>query len=192
MLLISGGHTLLLLARSRYCFTILATTTDESIGNAFDRVARLLDVPWSLERSAGASLEQFAEGVDNPDLHFSVPSPGKLVFSYSGLTSAIRAHILRRSDPDMVVHSADIVPDLLVKHPPILERALIQERLRQTVARMTLDERRNIAAAFQKSAVAQLEEKLKLGLDQCVRLGVNPRFIVVSGGVASNTYVRER
>ncbi|CAE6434753.1 unnamed protein product [Rhizoctonia solani] len=163
-LLVSGGHTLLLFARSRSNFTILATTDDESVGNAFDRVARLLDIPWSNEHSAGASLERFAQGASKSDIQFSIPSPGKLVFSYSGLVSAVRSYILKRSDPNMVVQLPDIRSNPAVKHPPTPERELVRERMRLTVAGMTLDERQVIAASFQKAAIGQLEEKLKLGL----------------------------
>ncbi|CAE7134249.1 unnamed protein product [Rhizoctonia solani] len=191
-LLVSGGHTLLLLARSRLDFTILATTDDESIGNAFDRVARLLDVPWSNEHSAGASLERFAQDASNSDIHFSIPAPGKLAFSYSGLISAVRSHILKCSDPDMIVKLPDPPSNPAVKHPPTPERELVRERMRLTVARMSLDERKSIAASFQKAAIEQLEEKLKLGLKRCMQLGVNPGSIVVSGGVASNSYLRAR
>ncbi|KAH7339374.1 glycoprotease family-domain-containing protein [Rhizoctonia solani] len=191
-LLISGGHTLLLLARSRSDFTILATTDDESIGNAFDRVARLLDIPWSNEHSAGASLERFAKGASSSNVHFSIPSPGKLVFSYSGLVSAVRSHILKRSDPKMVVKLPVVPSNLATKHPPTPERELVRERMRLTVARMSLDERQNIAASFQKAAIGQLEEKLKLGLKRCMQLGINPGSIVVSGGVASNSFLRAR
>ncbi|KAL5631668.1 hypothetical protein ACGC1H_007250 [Rhizoctonia solani] len=191
-LLVSGGHTLLLLARSKSNFTILTTTDDESIGNAFDRVARLLDVPWSNEHSAGASLERFTQGASNTNIHFSVPSPGKLVFSYSGLVSAVRSHILKRSDPNMVVKLPDLASNPTMKHPPRPERELVRERMRLTVERMSLDERRNIAASFQRAAIGQLEDKLRLGLKKCVRLGVEPRSIVVSGGVASNSYLRAR
>ncbi|KAJ1304333.1 hypothetical protein OPQ81_005491 [Rhizoctonia solani] len=191
-LLVSGGHTLLLLARSRSDFTILATTDDESIGNAFDRVARLLDIPWSNDHSAGASLERFAKDASSSDIHFSIPSRGKLVFSYSGLISAVRSHILKRSDPNMVVELPDLPPNPALKHPPTPERELMRERIRLTVAGMSLDERRNIAASFQKAAIGQLEEKLKLGLKKCLQLDVNPGSIVVSGGVASNSYLRAR
>jgi N6-L-threonylcarbamoyladenine synthase len=183
---------LLLLARSGSHFAILATTKDESIGNAFDRVARLLDIPWSQEHSAGVSLEQFAKDAPDSDVRFSIPSPGKLVFSYSGLISAVRSHILKHSNPEMVVEPPETAPDPALKHPPTPERAMIQERIKLTVAEMSLDERRSIAAAFQKAAISQLEEKLKLGLKECIRLGAHPESIVVSGGVASNTYLRER
>ncbi|KAI0955487.1 hypothetical protein AcW1_007055 [Taiwanofungus camphoratus] len=48
-----------------------------------------------------------------------------------------------------------------------------------------------LACAFQKAAVAQLEEKLALGLQKCQRQGVEIQHVVVSGGVASNSFLRE-
>ena len=55
-------------------------------------------------------------------------------------------------------------------------------------ARMKL----GIARSFQEAAVRQLEDKLVLGMRQCEREGVKIRSLVVSGGVASNSYLRER
>src|ERR1700692_3524527 len=55
-LLISGGHTLLLLANSLTSFQILATTADTSIGRAFDKAARALGLSWGT-RGPGAALE---------------------------------------------------------------------------------------------------------------------------------------
>ncbi|KAI0915296.1 hypothetical protein AcV5_002873 [Taiwanofungus camphoratus] len=49
-----------------------------------------------------------------------------------------------------------------------------------------------LACAFQKAAVAQLEEKLALGLQKCQRQGVEIQHVVVSGGVASKSFLRER
>lgn len=49
-----------------------------------------------------------------------------------------------------------------------------------------------LARAFQTAAVAQLEEKLTLGLKWCAQKGVQVRHVVVSGGVASNNFLRTR
>lgn len=49
-----------------------------------------------------------------------------------------------------------------------------------------------IARAFQSAAVGHLEEKLVLGLELCKQKGVFVQDVVVSGGVASNQYLRER
>lgn len=49
-----------------------------------------------------------------------------------------------------------------------------------------------LARAFQTAAVRQLEEKLLLGLHRCRQKGIAIRDIVVSGGVASNKFLRQR
>ena len=57
-----------------------------------------------------------------------------------------------------------------------------------------LDERTKLALArsFQSAAVGQLEEKVVLGMRKCAQEGIAVRSLVVSGGVASNQYLRER
>ncbi|KIJ59632.1 hypothetical protein HYDPIDRAFT_100379 [Hydnomerulius pinastri MD-312] len=96
-LLVSGGHTLLVLAKSPSSFQILANTVDESIGRAYDKVARMLKMPWG-NRGPAASLEEFCrkdiKESDAPYIEpFAVPMPGKLAFSYSGLHSAVDRYI---------------------------------------------------------------------------------------------------
>jgi N6-L-threonylcarbamoyladenine synthase len=159
-LLISGGHTLLLLARSRRSFQTLATTPDESIGNAFDKVSKMLKIRWG-KLGPGAALEQFCLTGEDQQLPKITPKlprgqPGKLAFSYSGLHSAVERFIAAR-DGDL---------DGLTKLA--------------------------LARAFQTAAVSQLEEKLLLGLHWCRQNGIVIRDIVVSGGVASNKFLRRR
>lgn len=49
-----------------------------------------------------------------------------------------------------------------------------------------------LASAFQRTAVGQLEEKVVLALRWCRNQGLGVRHLVVSGGVASNSYLRDR
>ncbi|KAI3617156.1 hypothetical protein CBS9595_003065 [Malassezia furfur] len=57
-LLVSGGHTQLVLAHSLHHFQILATTLDDSVGNTFDKFARALDLGW--QSAPGALVEALA------------------------------------------------------------------------------------------------------------------------------------
>lgn len=161
-LLVSGGHTLLLLATSLTAFRILATTADESIGRAFDKVSRMLNISWS-GLGPGASLENFCAmedaGSELPKLD-PLPRPmhGQLAFSYSGLHSSVERFISSRNG----VQNLDLPTKLA------------------------------LARAFQTAAVAQLEDKLVLGLKWCARNDVQVKHLVVSGGVASNAFLRER
>ncbi|GAC99362.1 O-sialoglycoprotein endopeptidase [Pseudozyma hubeiensis SY62] len=175
VLLVSGGHTMLVLARSVTDFEILATTSDDSIGDAFDKVARDLGIPWT--SAPGAALETLAaeaEATDNQQI-FPVPRRGQPGFSYSGLKAAVQRHIeSQQTDGKMATSKA------------------------------------LIAAAFQRAACAQLEDKLGMVLrpshhEQDARRrpysriklpdGVNGddiKTVVCSGGVASNAFIRAR
>ncbi|KAJ2393038.1 Mitochondrial tRNAs modification protein, partial [Coemansia sp. RSA 2603] len=62
-LLISGGHTLTLLVHQVNEYTVLGTTLDDSVGEAFDKVARELRLPWVVRQDgggAGPALERVA------------------------------------------------------------------------------------------------------------------------------------
>ncbi|KAK0193506.1 glycoprotease [Armillaria mellea] len=157
-LLISGGHTLLLLANSVDSFRILATTRDESIGRTFDKVTRELGLGW-----AGPSLEKFC----NQDIEsktprdftpFSNAMPGEMGFSYSGYHSQVERFVHRRGGVE------NIAPE----------------------------EKVAVARAFQEAVVDHLESKLMLGIKQCFRDNIPIKHVIISGGVASNSYLRAR
>ncbi|KAF8626847.1 hypothetical protein AX15_004674 [Amanita polypyramis BW_CC] len=163
-LLISGGHTLLLLANSSSSFKILATTSDESIGRAFDKVSRMLGLNWTTY-GPGAALEQFSAEEDSPSdgspSHtppFPRPMPGRLAFSYASFHSHVERYIFARGGADEINTTT----------------------------------KRSLARAFQEAAVTQLLDKLLLGLEWCEKQGIQINAVVVSGGVASNHYLRDR
>lgn len=56
----------------------------------------------------------------------------------------------------------------------------------------TLQRKARVAWAFQHAAVGQLEDKLHEGFKWCSRHGIDIQHVVVSGGVASNKFLRER
>ncbi|TIB83606.1 peptidase M22, glycoprotease [Wallemia mellicola] len=161
-LLCSGGHTMIVDSESVHKMSILATSHDDSIGNAFDQAAKLLNIPWSLHPSnaPGAALEVFAdqENIKANEValikeyrkKLRVPAPGQLLFSYSGLRSAF-GRLVEESDKTEMTRKA-------------------------------------LARAFQAAAVAQLKDKIELALDNAPS---KPSSLVVSGGVASNGYLRK-
>lgn len=60
------------------------------------------------------------------------------------------------------------------------------------VGHLDMATRRALARAFQTAAVAHLEEKLVLALDWCSEQDIEVRDVVVSGGVASNQFLRDQ
>lgn len=82
---VSGGHTELVLMKGDYQFKVLGTTVDDAIGECFDKVARVLGLPYpggpNVEKLAlmGKPTYQLPKPMDNDELNFS----------FSGLKSAV-------------------------------------------------------------------------------------------------------
>ncbi len=88
MLLVSGGHTQLILVRGVGEYERWGTTIDDALGEAFDKTAKLLGLPYP----GGPAVEAAAKD-GNPD-RFDLPRPlvgeTRLDFSFSGLKTAVR------------------------------------------------------------------------------------------------------
>jgi N6-L-threonylcarbamoyladenine synthase len=88
MLLVSGGHTQLVLVRGTGDYERWGTTIDDALGEAFDKTAKLLGLPYP----GGPAVEQAARR-GNPE-RFAFPRPlvgeARLDFSFSGLKTAVR------------------------------------------------------------------------------------------------------
>ena len=84
-LVISGGHTELVLMEDDYKFKVLGETLDDAIGEVYDKVARVLDLPYP----GGPNIEKYAEQ-GTPSYELPIPmNNDELNFSYSGLKSAV-------------------------------------------------------------------------------------------------------
>ena len=84
-LVISGGHTELVLMKGDYDFEVLGTTLDDAIGECYDKVARII----GLKYPGGPNVEKYAkEGKATYDLPIPM-NDNSLNFSYSGLKSYI-------------------------------------------------------------------------------------------------------
>lgn len=95
-LIVSGGHTELVLMKDHLSYQRLGGTLDDAAGEAFDKVARLLGLAYP----GGPSIQKAAES-GNPAA-FSLPRawlPGTWDFSFSGLKTAV-LHQIRALAPD--------------------------------------------------------------------------------------------
>lgn len=86
-LLISGGHTQLVLMNGVGRYELLGETLDDAVGEAYDKVAKMLDLGYP----GGPIIEQLAKTGDPTAFDFPVPMRGRrdLDFSYSGLKTAL-------------------------------------------------------------------------------------------------------
>ncbi len=85
-LIVSGGHTQLALFKDHFDYVLLGQTRDDAIGEAFDKVAKIIGLPYP----GGPSIAKAAES-GNPK-SFSLPKakmPEKYAFSFSGLKTAV-------------------------------------------------------------------------------------------------------
>lgn len=96
LLLVSGGHTQLLVAEGVGQYKRWGTTLDDAAGECFDKSAKIMGLPYP----GGPELEKIAIECKDPQAalkRFNLPSPMKgrkeLDFSFSGLKTAVRNHV---------------------------------------------------------------------------------------------------
>ncbi|KQK04047.1 probable tRNA N6-adenosine threonylcarbamoyltransferase, mitochondrial isoform X3 [Brachypodium distachyon] len=167
-LLISGGHNLLILAHNLGDYVQLGTTVDDAIGEAYDKSARWLGL--DIRKGGGPALEELALEGDPNAIKFRVPmrQHKDCNFSYAGLKTQVRLAIESRN-----LRCTDGIP---------ISSATAEDR----------QLRADIAASFQRVAVLHLEERCQRAVEWALKMKPSINNFVVSGGVASNQYVRTR
>lgn len=95
-LIISGGHTLLMQVNGAGDYTKLGTTRDDAAGEAFDKVGKMLGLPYP----GGPEIEKAARNGDPEKYDFprSMMQGGELDFSFSGLKTAVLYTLQKNSD----------------------------------------------------------------------------------------------
>lgn len=114
-LVVSGGHTLLVRIHGTGRYTLLGKTLDDAAGEAFDKVGKLLGLPYP----GGPHVSQAARSGDRRRFDFprSMLGSGDYHFSFSGLKTAVR-YLLPKHDPvpvaDVCASFQEAVVDVLV------------------------------------------------------------------------------
>lgn len=96
-LIVSGGHTTLLLMESHTGYRILGQTLDDAAGEAFDKVAKLLGLGYP----GGVAIDRLAKTGDPASVRFTRPylAKGNLDFSFSGIKTAVLTHVRSLDTP---------------------------------------------------------------------------------------------
>lgn len=172
-LLVSGGHTHLYHMAGRPNgpteFRLLGRTLDDAAGEAFDKVAKLLNLPYP----GGRYLDELAQGAE-PDTHLfprAYISNDNLDFSFSGLKTAVAEELGKR-------------PHLALKVMPSADELRGRGALALTAHP---EELALVAASFNWAVAETLRIKVERALDREPGL----RGLVVAGGVAANSFVRQ-
>lgn len=104
---ISGGHTQIVLVRNYFDMEILGETLDDAVGEAFDKTAKILGLPYP----GGPLVDKFAQAGNPKAYKFPRPKVKGLNFSFSGLKTSILYFIQKEvaKDPNFIEkHKEDI------------------------------------------------------------------------------------
>jgi N6-L-threonylcarbamoyladenine synthase len=137
--IVSGGHSQLVLWRDHYDYTLLGQTQDDAIGEAFDKVAKIIGLPYP----GGINVSRKAE---EGDPHaFKLPKArmeGKYDFSFSGLKTAVLRLAQEQVGKDYSLPSTEL--------PGLLNDA----------------QKADIAASFQRIACETIVDKVLTACDE--------------------------
>jgi len=151
-LTISGGHTQIVKVSDYFDMTVLGETIDDAVGEAFDKSAKILDLPYP----GGPLIDKYAK-LGNPKAYkFTKPRVGDLDFSFSGLKTAFLYFIQKQEK----------------ENPNFIEENLhdICASLQNTIVTILMDKLKNavkhtgimqVAIAGGVSANSEIRKRLK-------------------------------
>ncbi|WP_213357646.1 tRNA (adenosine(37)-N6)-threonylcarbamoyltransferase complex transferase subunit TsaD [Chlamydiifrater phoenicopteri] len=147
---ISGAHTALFLMESPTTFKLIGKTRDDAIGETFDKVASILELPYP----GGPSIEKLAKEGNPQAYQFSEGKVPGYEFSFSGLKTAVM-YAAKGNNTNKKTPNKPLTPQ----------------------------QRKDLAASFQRAAFASLARKIPLAAQtwKC-------KSILLGGGVSNNKY----
>jgi len=163
-LLVSGGHCQLMKCVGIGRYEIIGGTIDDSLGEAFDKTARLLGLP--VGGGGGPAVERLAKEGDPKAVLLPIPLQKRkdCDFSYAGLKTAVR----------------------------MKSEKIAAERGLESVDELSHEDKANVAASFQNVAIKHIEQRLKRTMDMLESEEDGIRSLAVVGGVAANKELRSR
>ena len=154
-LLVSGGHTQLMAAHSIGEYEILGESIDDAAGEAFDKVAKMLKLPYP----GGPNISKLAEQGDKEAFAFPRPMLHQgLDFSFSGLKTAVSVQLkkLDGENSDSQNRDADIAASF--------QEALVDTLVKKSVKALKQKDLRRLVIAGGVSANKRLRERLEADL----------------------------
>jgi len=121
-LVVSGGHTMVYLARDFQDFVLLGQTRDDAAGEAFDKAAKLLDIGYP----GGVVIDRLAKSGNPRALNFPRAMRDSLDFSFSGVKTALLTYIRKRERP---IEEGEI-PDIVASYQEAIVDVLVDKTLR--------------------------------------------------------------
>ena len=130
-LLVSGGHTELVLAYEPFVYEKIGSTLDDAAGEAFDKTARMLSLPYPGGPEIGAQAKWARENDIKLETSFPRPmlSKDSFDFSYSGLKTAVRIYIEKQPElnKEKIAAIAREVEDAIVETLTVKTQKAIEQ-----------------------------------------------------------------
>ncbi len=137
-LVISGGHTQIIHMQHHNHFEIIGTTLDDAVGECFDKIAKILGLPYP----GGPSIANCAKSGNPTKYQLPIPNIKNLNFSFSGLKTAVLRTVQKEAG----------VPISYPSH--------------QLAALLSNQQKADFAASFEHTAIKILLKKLEKALAQ--------------------------
>lgn len=149
-LLASGGHTAIIHIKTYTEFEVLASTSDDAAGEAFDKVARVLGLPYP----GGPNVQRLAEGGEEViDFPPSLVRGSNIQFSYSGLKTSVINYCHTAEQKGEQFSKADVAASF--------QKAAIDPLVKKTVENAVRLNVGTVTAGGGVSANGYLRERLK-------------------------------
>lgn len=154
-LIVSGGHTELIAVRSIGRYRLLGRTLDDAVGEAFDKVAKILGLPYP----GGPEIARRAEQGDPEAFAFprSWLGPSSLDFSYSGLKTAVLYELRRHHR-----HSSRLIADLAAS----FQAAALEPLVEKTRRALDLTGARTLVLGGGVAANSELRRRLAVMIER--------------------------
>ena len=178
VLLVSGGHTMILGISETGVISVLGATSDDSFGESFDKSAKMLGLGYP----GGPQIQNLALKGDDRAYDFSLPLKGtkRLEYSFSGLKNQVRLACLELENSRIPNENSKIPYSVI----PRLDRGISSENSKFP-SEIPSQQKANIAASFERVACLHIIDRLKLAFSSQKWL----RFGVV-GGASANLRLR--
>lgn len=150
-LVVSGGHTEIVYFKSLDDFEIIGKTRDDAAGEAFDKVAKLLDLGYP----GGPLIDKIAKDGD-PEFHRfprALPQKDNFEFSFSGFKTSVRTYLASKDEEFKKKHLADITASV--------QKAIVDSLVKKTVTYARWNKIDKIIVAGGVSANSLLRSEIK-------------------------------
>lgn len=188
-LIVSGGHTELILMRNHGTYELIGETLDDAAGEAFDKIARALDLPYP----GGPHIDRLAhEGKASIDFPRAWLEENSYDFSFSGLKSAVINYIHNQKQRGEEINKADIAASFQASVVEVLTektyKAALQYGAKQVIIAGGVAANKGLRTAitekFSKTNMELFIPPIKLCTDNAAMIGAAASIIYEEKRVA--------